>query len=703
MRRSPFKSIILLLVWAVACHPGNSVALQLDQTPPPLKGIPIPPTPGLTDGPTPIVVDLTSAIQLGKALFWDMNVGSDGVACATCHFHAGADRRTRNQLEPGSRHPAPSGQTFEKSASGAAGGANHQLKTSDFPLFRLQNPADRQSEILFQTDDVVSSAGTVKQHYQPLATPPPDDDNCTPLKDDIFHLAAGNTRQVSNRHAPTVINAAYNFRNFWDGRANNRFNGETVYGPRDAEAGVWETQGDWIIRTHPLLENASLASQAVAPPIDDREMSCLGRTFPELARKLLGQKPLARQRVHAQDSVLSSLRDSSGKGLNTRYQDLIRKSFAPRYWNAQGVFGRPNSDAPPYSMMEANFAFFFGLAIQLYESTLISDQAPFDAPRDSEGFPAGFTAQQKRGMTLFNKAECDFCHHGPGFSLANHPAVYSSLKPGQPLKLVERRVLSIDSATRRVFTPLADVGFANTGVTPNAYDSALGGRDPRGNPLSFSEQYLVTLANPKSTMIDPITVSAFNFSLRFSMGFKPDELIRPASPAAAFAIGNPDQANIPRAEIVASELDLPDQGRLPLAVNGAFKIPTLRNIELTGPYMHNGSMKNLEEVIEFYDRGGNVENREHFGTFVFPQHFTQQEKADLKAFLLTLTDERVRWERAPFDHPSLTVANGYNASRDGANLVERLLEIPEVGQSGRSARQGPLQPFSFYLQSPSSR
>ena len=123
-------------------------------------------------------------------------------------------------------------------------------------------------------------------------------------------------------------------------------------------------------------------------------MSCAGRTFPALARKLLIQRPLARQRVHVQDSVLASLRDPSGQGLNTHYQDLIRKSFAPRYWDGQGVFGRPNQDAPPYSMMEVNFAFFFGLAIQLYENTLISDEAPFDAPRDSVGFPSGFTAQQ---------------------------------------------------------------------------------------------------------------------------------------------------------------------------------------------------------------------------------------------------------------------------------------------------------------------
>jgi len=45
--------------------------------------------------------DRQAAIALGKALFWDMQAGSDGkTACATCHFAAGADLRSRNQLNP---------------------------------------------------------------------------------------------------------------------------------------------------------------------------------------------------------------------------------------------------------------------------------------------------------------------------------------------------------------------------------------------------------------------------------------------------------------------------------------------------------------------------------------------------------------------------------------------------------------------------
>jgi cytochrome c peroxidase len=58
----------------------------------PLSSVPVPPVFGM-DG---ILADKTAAIALGKALFWDMQVGSDGVqACASCHFHAGADHRAQ--------------------------------------------------------------------------------------------------------------------------------------------------------------------------------------------------------------------------------------------------------------------------------------------------------------------------------------------------------------------------------------------------------------------------------------------------------------------------------------------------------------------------------------------------------------------------------------------------------------------------------
>ena len=74
--------------------------------------------------------------------------------------------------------------------------------------------------------------------------------------------------------------------------------------------------------------------------------------------------------------------------------------------------------------------------------------------------------------------------------------------------------------------------------------------------------------------------------------------------------------------------------------NGKFKTPTLRNIEMTAPYMHDGRFATLEEVVEHYDSGGK------YSTTVDPLmkklgiglQLTNQEKIDLVAYLKTLTD-----------------------------------------------------------------
>ena len=75
--------------------------------------------------------------------------------------------------------------------------------------------------------------------------------------------------------------------------------------------------------------------------------------------------------------------------------------------------------------------------------------------------------------------------------------------------------------------------------------------------------------------------------------------------------------------------------------NHAFKTPTLRNIALTAPYMHNGVYKTLEEVIDFYDKGGGQGLGLSLPNQTLPAdklQLTKTEKKNLKAFLLTLTD-----------------------------------------------------------------
>src|SRR5262245_53625705 len=107
------------------------------EVPKSLKTVAVPQPPNLGD----FVRDRAAAIQLGKALFWDMQVGSDGVvACATCHFQAGADGRLKNQMSPG---PTPGDTSFQPGA-----GPNSTLKVTDFPFHRLQFVDDRRSRVL---------------------------------------------------------------------------------------------------------------------------------------------------------------------------------------------------------------------------------------------------------------------------------------------------------------------------------------------------------------------------------------------------------------------------------------------------------------------------------------------------------------------------------------------------------------------------
>ena len=83
-----------------------------------------------------------------------------------------------------------------------------------------------------------------------------------------------------------------------------------------------------------------------------------------------------------------------------------------------------------------------------------------------------------------------------------------------------------------------------------------------------------------------------------------------------------------------------DSGRMRLTQiesdRARFKVPTLRNAQLTAPYMHDGSIKTLEEVVAHYNTGGKIHANK--STLIKPLGLTQQEQNDIVAFLNTLTD-----------------------------------------------------------------
>ncbi|MDP3939600.1 MAG: cytochrome c peroxidase [Deltaproteobacteria bacterium] len=86
---------------------------------------------------------------------------------------------------------------------------------------------------------------------------------------------------------------------------------------------------------------------------------------------------------------------------------------------------------------------------------------------------------------------------------------------------------------------------------------------------------------------------------------------------------------------VASEGDKADAGRMDVTKNekdwGKFKTPTLRNVSVTGPYMHDGSETTLESIVELYDKGG-VANK-NLDPLMQPLGLTPEEKADLVTFM----------------------------------------------------------------------
>ena len=620
-----------------------------------LKSVAVPPMPGLGD----FIRDPDAAVRLGKALFWDLQAGSDGNACASCHFHAGADNRMKNQLSPGLK----SGDTtFQTTASGSAGGPNIILKPEDFPFHQLKNPLDRNSDLVFDTNDVVSSQGSFGGVFKQLGPNGTEVCGDRPTVDTSFNVKGVMTRRVPPRNAPTTINAVFNYRNFWDGRANNVFNGVNPFGSRDPNAKVLEVQGDGSSQwTSIALPNASLASQAVGPALSDFEMSCANRTFQDLGRKLLALKPLGKQDIHAQDSVLRASVDPTGHGLKETYPDMIKAAFDPRWWSATD---RING----YTQMENNFSLYWGLAIMMYEATLVSDETPFDKFVGSSANPPdakALTQPELRGLVLFRgKGQCISCHKGAEFT----GAATSLQRDNGEGVLVESMFLKTGDLA------VYDNGFYNIGVRAAAEDRGVGATDPFGNPLSFTRTWFEQL-QARAAVADPVWVDPCLFSIFFD--------------ASACWIA-------------------PDPGGTRVVADGAFKTPTLRNIALTQPYFHNGSRFTLEQVVEFYNRGGDRRGPDANDTtgLVAPDApnggttnvhpamnalaLSAAEQSDLVAFLRNaLTDQRVACEQAPFDHPSLPLHDGHVGGSDRVRddnkdslADDQFTDLPAVGAGG---------------------
>jgi cytochrome c peroxidase len=798
----------------------------------PLSSVPVPTVFGMEG----ILADKTAAIELGKALFWEMQAGSDDTqACASCHFNAGADSRVISEVNPGQ---AGGDNTFQMGVPFNGGfGPNYHMEAGtpssgfggyhdgDFPFHKLADVKDRFSAVIADVNDVSGSQGIFPLEMGQVTvgaiggnasiispsgsggigsvadgpgltfgpgsvarnsrkTPPgagmqisgdpstgggnaalvpggniTSVETGTVVPDPVFSYpdpanpsARINTRRDTGRNTPSAVDAVFNYRNFWDGRAENECNGMDPFGARNNNSYLMVVDGDGkLAPAHVHMANSALCSQSLGPILSSTEMSADHRSFQQVGKKLLARQPLAKQLVDPTDSVLGLFSNAPNKGLNTTYEALIRKAFQPEWWQfpqdvcmaadgstvatvnpAKGETCPANTNQ--YSQMEVNFSLFWGVAVQMYESTLIADQTPFDqyleqqqtynligdghtqqftiqlqpgvqpytvsvialdphfdfsdqdmayafdygdgrvmgvgldfgAINYSNGTlrllfgmpptttfpikisysvgPTPLTTSQLRGLLIFQtKGRCVNCHGGPELSNAAVGTV-TSVGPSERMVMHDMQV--------RVY----DTGFYHVGVRPTAEDGGLAGADPdAGLPLSQSELLRQRVCNDPSNSI-----------------------MIPGRPSDGISM---------------APLNCADQ----IASGGFFKAPQLRNVALTAPYFHNGSQLTLEQVVEFYNRGGDFNNfgteNQYMDADIDVLGLTLQDETDLVDFLRNgLTDPRTVAQAAPFDHPQFFTPNGHPPDPNGypvqndpqhpGQATVQLMEIPATGKNG---------------------
>jgi cytochrome c peroxidase len=205
-------------------------------------------------------------------------------------------------------------------------------------------------------------------------------------------------------------------------------------------------------------------------------------------------------------------------------------------------------------------------------------------------------------------------------------------------------------------------------------DIGLGATDPWGNPLSYTRQLL--------------TNSLFD---RFNANLCNAEVV-------PFPFTGPCDTQHQLQQLATNAASQR------VTIDGSFQTPTLRNVGLTPPYFHDGSVKSLEELVDFYNRGGNARGPigsdttgsgalgrplgtgdvvanyrrgSNLDADIENLNLTASEKKQLVAFLKALTDDRVSCDAAPFDHPNLPIPHA------GSTLPE--FTLPATGAGGLKA------------------
>ncbi len=369
----------------------------------------------LTAAPAPAANPVTKdKALLGKMLFWDEQLSSDGsIACGTCHIPGagGSDPR----IGAGSIHPGPDG-------------------------------------IRGTGDDIVGSPGVVPTnafgHLEPRGS-------------------LGLATQITSRHSPSFLTAAWFDELLWDGRADGKF--------RDPLSGQ-------VV----ILSGAALETQSLGPIVSDVEMADRGRGWSEVLERLKRVRPLA---------LASDLPPPIERALGVfdSYPKLFQRAFG-------------STEITPVRI---------AFALASYQRSLVPDATPFDD--FMRGDQAAMTAQQIRGMNLFDStAICAVCHSPPLFANGDYHSVAlrpSSEDPGRysvtgdPLDLGRFKTPSLrnvalrgryfHNGTNTIPTLRDSVAIYNGGGGFDNLDPVIGVIDMSPAEIDDITAYLEALTDPR--------------------------------------------------------------------------------------------------------------------------------------------------------------------------------------------------------------
>ncbi|HVF29771.1 MAG TPA: cytochrome c peroxidase [Pyrinomonadaceae bacterium] len=362
-----------------------------------------------------------------------------------------------------------------------------------------------------------------------------------------------------------------------------------------------------------------------------------------------------------------------------------RTSAATRHPGADGTFATPDdifgSPGVPVNYSDGNYGWSstFGMGLQVtnrrsptYLNAGYADLGLFWDGRAADQFRDPLT----NAIILGSTASLESQSVGPPLSSAemghtgrDWPQVVARVSASRPLALAHDIPAGLSNwIDGRSYADLFEEAFGTPEITPARIALAIGTHERTlfsdRTPLDKYSSNIGTLTVQEEDGRDIFLAANCNFchggSLLSDRGFH--------------NVGvRPQAEDLGRGGITGNAGD-----------NGKFKTPVLRNLELRGPFMHNGRFATVEDVVEFYNRGGDFD-APNVDVRVRPLNLTQQSRAALTAFLKRpLTDDRVRLELPPFDRPKLYTESTH---------------VPVVSGTGRAGTGG-LTPTPIALEPP---